>query len=58
MVRKKTTKKCRCGCGGIPVSGIFKKGHDQKLLHKLRAKAGGYDELEEAVNLFLKLHPD
>ena len=49
MTRKETNTLCRCGCGGISKTGIFMKGHDQKLLHKLRKMAGGYDELEQAV---------
>jgi len=53
MPRKNTNKPCRCGCGGISKTGSFMKGHDQKLLHSLRKKAGGWDELEDAVQFYL-----
>lgn len=54
MPRKRPENKCRCGCGGISATGVFMRGHDQKLLHKLREMAGGFDGLEEAVMLYIK----
>lgn len=54
MPRKRATEPCSCGCGQMPVSGKFCAGHDQKMLHKIREKAGGIFMLEAIVNKHLQ----
>lgn len=52
MPRKKTNKPCRCGCGGVSVSGDFMRGHEAIHVRNLLIQVGSWDALEHAVELY------
>ncbi len=43
-------RECECGCGECTRGGVFKPGHDQRLLANLQRRIGGILSLRDLVD--------